>query len=222
MGKTPFDLDEHLFSWLGNEETKKKIYYADLTDGGWEAWMQFEFEVYLRNLMEYKSNKRVREIQVYDGSSQAADFTLDPSEQLKRNGMIVELKCENKNSLAGTKVATAFEQDMKKLEGKLKTQYQDFEKVAIAMTYSKEAQGKLDAMQDKNVNPIRIPIVKVGDSGLKLKVYRWDPETDSDPLADEMSKLNFGDVKCKRDASSCSRTSGQPSATTSSKTSPLA
>ncbi|KAJ4394902.1 hypothetical protein N0V93_004122 [Gnomoniopsis smithogilvyi] len=199
----PFKLDDHLNSWLSDESTKKKVYYADSTDGGWEGWAQFEFEVYLRNEMSYSSNKRVREIQVYDGNSKAADFTIEPSQQENRKGMVVELKCENKNSLAGTKVATAFAEDIKKLQGKLKTPYAGSDKVAIVMAYSKEAKDKLDAMKNQNVISISIPTVTVGESQLPLKVYRWDPENDTkddtELVTDDMSKLGFSDIKCKRD-----------------------
>lgn len=218
--KGPFKIDDYLNDWLGEAATKQAIYYADLTDGGWEGWAQFEFEVYVRRELKYDYNKRVREIQIYDGSSQAADFTFENSDQLNNNGMVVELKCENKNSLAGTKAATAFEQDIKKLEGKLKQQYHDMSKVAIVMAYSKEAQSKLEAMQNKNVISISIPEVPVGDSGLKLKVYRWDPdESDSTSIEDDMSKLGFSDPKCKRGTLACPNNTDSSSAVYTSRTS---
>lgn len=190
-----FDLDGTIGKWLGEAITQKRIRYADTTDGGWEGWAQFEIEVAFRDALEYDYNKGVREVKVFLGSNQAADFTFDPSEQKNKRGMIVELKCENKKTYSGTKVVTAFEDDIKKLKGNFKAQYEDYDKVAIVMAYSAEAQAKLDKMAGGEVDYITIPSVTVGNAATqrKLKIYRMDVDSPVKKVTDSMGNLGIGD-----------------------------
>lgn len=203
VGKpTSFDLDEKIKEWLQTEMTREKIGYAAFTDGGWEGWMQYEFDFYIKTVMGIPVKQRIREVQVYDGNSQAADFTFAPSEQRNLRGMVVELKCENKNSNTGKSLGKAVEGDMKKLKGKFKTQYQDYDKVAIAMAYSKDAQKALDEI--KGMVSIAIPGSGIAVGTDKLKIYRWDAEDELGPVKSDTSNLGFNDIdKCKRDASAC-------------------
>lgn len=174
--------------------------------------MQFEFDFYVKKALETRFNQRIRELQVYDGSTKAADFTFPPSQKAKSKGMIVELKCENKNSNAGKSLGKAVESDIKKLKGAFKTQYKDYDKVAIAMAYSADAQKALDAID--GMIPLAIPGsgITVGQKD-KLKIYRWDAEEEMSKLAGNMSNFGFSD-KCKRDASACASKGTASSSTT--------
>lgn len=173
IGMTSFNMDSHMREWLGS--TQQKLSYAAYTDGGWESWAQYEIEFFLKSTLGLDVTRRIREVQVY-GDKKAADFTFDPSQQKNTKGMVVELKCENHNSEGAAFIASVGK-DIQKLRGQLAVKYQDYDRVALAMAYSAEAQNALGKLGMSVVGGTEVPLPF--GSGKILKMYRWDEEEDT-------------------------------------------
>lgn len=74
---------------------EKIAHSASTTNEGWEWWRQFELEFYVKQQMGIPTSTQVREVRVYDGQTLSADFAFDSPPTSTRQGIILELKCEN-------------------------------------------------------------------------------------------------------------------------------
>ncbi|KAF1951994.1 hypothetical protein CC80DRAFT_495630 [Byssothecium circinans] len=115
------------------------------TSGGCESWAQVELERVFRREFDIAKDADIREqSRVYDPvpgaqRSKVADFLLPQTDLLK--GMVIELKCENKNSKGGA-FETPVQKDMDK-RYEVNPKYKDHTFVAVAMAFTDKAQKAL-------------------------------------------------------------------------------
>lgn len=140
-GKEDYPIGEEIARWL--EKQKGQLQHVCTTTGGWEGTAQLGLEKVFKKAYDIstkKAHKNIREARVYTKTTEAADFALPPSDTY--NGMIIELKCENRNSNAGAKMKTRVAGDINKAKN-VKNEYKDYTFVVVAMAYSQEAENEL-------------------------------------------------------------------------------
>lgn len=223
--KSSFPLDDFITQWFSGDRIKETLKYAaEHTKGGYEGWVQVEWDLAVKDYKKVKLNPSDREVAIYEGSTELADFVLDATDDTK--GMIVELKTENKNS-KGKKFIDAVKADKEKLGRTLKTKYQDYEKVAIGIAWSAQAQGEMG--KGDLVDMIALDEISLELSGGlgTIKVYRLDVEDD---ITTGMSNMQLGTDPApkpasdpapacnqKRDGQECQSKTGSSNPTTGTK-----
>lgn len=163
------DVDTYIKQWMENNQDKLQ-YSVSTTDGGWESWAQFELEFFIKNKLEMAQKAHVREVRVYEDQHLRADFAFQPPTTSNRKGIILELKCENKNTQGMKALVKA---DIEKLEKPLVAKYiKDYERAAIAMAYTPKAQTDLEAL---GMVSLGVNVELMGDEeGKVLRVYRQE------------------------------------------------
>lgn len=138
--KTDYDISGPIKNMFDNNHAS--LQGVCQTNGGWEVAVQVLLETELRKSFKFsrKTHASLREKAVYTDSSMAADFVLPETKD--KNGMIIELKCENANSNAGAKMQSKVQGDIDKIK-KLKDEYKGYKFVVVAMAYSTKAEDAL-------------------------------------------------------------------------------
>ncbi|KZM28007.1 uncharacterized protein EKO05_0002029 [Ascochyta rabiei] len=137
---TDYDIDDAIVDWMSDPKTKRRIKTACGTVGGWEGWAQLELEAEFREKFQIPENTDIREqSKVFEGR-QIADFLLP--ETATHKGMIIELKCENKNAQSGDGMQKPVGSDKKKIYN-VKANYKDHTFMAVAMAFTPKADKAL-------------------------------------------------------------------------------
>lgn len=181
-------------NWMEIDHVKKRLKRACSTQGGSEGWTQFEFDDEFKTAFNIPDEHQVREVKVYN--SGAADFVLPPTEQY--NGMIMELKCENKNTNSGNKLGNLVDTDIKK-EKELTPQYKRYTFRVLAMAWSDKAETALEDLGLKVIPGVRAPLKdepKKDEDFIKMyqrTVSTGSADDDVDELTQGMENLNTDD-----------------------------
>jgi hypothetical protein len=131
-----YNIDKAVKDWMETVSEREWMNACE-TKGGWEGWMQFGFEMKLKEVFKLKGHVLREDSKPY-GGKMAADFTLPRTP--KFNGMIIELKCENAFSQKGTSLRKpVHEDDVKRL--RIHKDYKDYTFVVLAMASTKEGKN---------------------------------------------------------------------------------
>ena len=162
---TEYNIDSAIVAWMGNSETQKRLKTACGTVGGWEGWAQLELEHMFRTRFQIPDTTDIREqSKVFEGK-QIADFLLP--ETATRKGVIIELKCENKNAQSGDAMEKPVGADIQKRYN-VKPAYQDHSFMALAMAFTPKAD---QALARVGMRPIPNAVAKISGQGA-MKAYK--------------------------------------------------
>lgn len=232
--KAPFPLDDFIKEWFDVDRVQETLKYAaEFTKGGYEGWVQVEWDLVAKRYKTVNVKPSDREVLVYEQSEQdkaegkkekRADFVFASTDKTK--GLIVELKTENQKSEGATFIREV-KADVAKLRGKYKKEYDstDYTKVSIAIAWSEKAHGEMNKGDLKGMLPLQGIETKLS-GGPTLKVYRLDVEPDTNPdpveqLVDQFGDTAISDSDCedkqKRSSSECQRKTGSSNANTGTK-----
>jgi hypothetical protein len=183
-----YDIDTAIVNWMKAPHVKRRFNSVCNTDGGWEVWAQVELEDEFREAFELDKDTSIREKTEVFLTQKRADFVLPESKRTK--GMIIELKCENKNEQKGSAIKTPVGKDKDK-KFDVKPAYADYTFVALAMAYSQEAETALS-----KIGMRAIPSAKVVLNGGKgtMKAYKEileQPTADMVDFSDAFAALNI-------------------------------
>lgn len=188
--KEDYPIEEELKNWIDIDHVKTRLERVCSTQGGSEGWTQFEFEDQFKTAFGISDEHQVREVYVYTPAKQAADLVLPPTEQY--NGMIIELKCENKNTNFGGAMKKIVSDDIEK-EKELKPQYKGYTFRVLAMAYSEKAGTALENLGLKTMPGVEAKLKK----GV-VKMYQKTISTGSagdgvDEITQGIGSLNTDD-----------------------------
>lgn len=188
--KKEYPIEGALEEWMTRDYVKKKLNRACTTNGGSEGWAQLELDDAFHDAFDIPDEVHVREIHVYTGSRQAADFVLPPTKQY--NGMIMELKCENKNSNSGKAMKDLVSGDIEK-EKELNSQYKAYTFRVLAMAWSDQAETAIESLGLKAMPDVKAE-VKAGVMKMFQKTISTGSGSDDvDELTQGMENLNTDD-----------------------------
>lgn len=159
--KKIYDIEEVFKEWFGDPKVQETLGGMCLQDGGWEGWAQVELDKRFRKFFGLHKKTRIREFKVYNGKRKAADFLLPETDEY--DGMILELKCENKNTNSGEKLKDLVEKDIKKEKG-LKPAYKTHSFRVIAMAWSEEAETAIEGLGLEVIPDIEAEMTSSSDS----------------------------------------------------------
>lgn len=220
--KKDYDIDPLIEMWVKSSHSKEMWPSLCNTNGGWEVWAQAELEKVFLNSFDIDENMDIREPAVYEkslkGGQPLADFILPATD--KMNGIIIELKCENKKTNAGDKLGVRVHEDKEK-SPKLKAEYEGYTWVALAMAYTSEAQQAITklglwAIPDANTK------VTAKGAIYTMQAYRQDIKDaakipgDMEDLAEAFERLFSTDYEST--SSGTTSAAGTPSTKTGSTT----
>ncbi|KAH6614037.1 hypothetical protein C7974DRAFT_69338 [Boeremia exigua] len=135
-----YDIDTAIKDWMKDARTQGRMEVACGTVGGWEGWAQLELETEFRAKFKIPKSTAIREQSKVFESKQIADFLLP--ETATNKGMIIELKCENKNAQSGDGMQKPVGSDKKKIYN-VKAAYKDHTFMAVAMAFTPTADKAL-------------------------------------------------------------------------------
>ncbi|KAL8713283.1 MAG: hypothetical protein Q9225_006787 [Loekoesia sp. 1 TL-2023] len=110
------DIVDRVWWWIrqsGDGTTPLKIAAAYHQRGGWEGWAQVEIAYAIQQ--KYEKVALVREVKVFEGTGQAADFVITHRTDHTQPVQIVELKCE-RGSLSGNQFGALVASDIRKIQ----------------------------------------------------------------------------------------------------------
>lgn len=181
-----YDIETVLKSWVQKTHVQERLAAVCTTDGGWESWAQYEVEQEFRKAFSIKKKDQIREVHVYENAKEAADFVLPATDKLK--GMIIELKCENKNTNKGKAMKNKVQGDIDK-EKNLKADYKGYTFRVLAMAYSADAGTVIEGLGLTAIPGVEVDQVSSSDEsdsgkssdgeGDTLKVYQKTVSTGS-------------------------------------------
>ncbi|KAF1923087.1 uncharacterized protein M421DRAFT_333181 [Didymella exigua CBS 183.55] len=183
-----YDIDTAIVNWMKKPLVQKRLKGVCSTDGGWEVWAQVELEDEFKEGFALDENLSIREKTEVYMNSKRADFVLPETNRVK--GMIIELKCENKNEQKGSAIKTPVGKDKDK-KFDVKPAFAGYTFVALTMAYSPEADKALTKI-GMHAIPNAKYVVPGGKGTMKaykeiLKHYTADMEDLTDTLANLMS-----------------------------------
>jgi hypothetical protein len=160
-----YNIDKVVKDWM-NTVSKEEWENACTTKGGWEGWMQFGFEIKLRQVLNLKGYVLREDSKPY-GGKMAADFTLPQTPGF--NGMVIELKCENAFSQKGASLKKPVqEDDAKRL--KIHKDYKDYTFVVLALASTTEGKNAVQ-QHDIGLLPIQGASARL-ESGGTMQAFK--------------------------------------------------
>ena len=159
-----YNIDQAIVEWMEEPRTQRRMNTICGSVGGWVDWAEFELECEFRAKFNLPTTVDIREQSVFEGREKA-HLVLPRTAEF--DGVIIELKCENKLGQRGDAMQTPVGEDIEK-RYKVKAAYQDYRFVALAMAYTPEAE---EALARVGMRPIP-KAVAVLKSGGVMKAYK--------------------------------------------------
>jgi hypothetical protein len=136
--KKDYNIDAAIADWMSDVRIQGRLNTFCKTIREWENWAQVEFSMAFRDAFTITTD--IREPPGVFKEQQTADFVLPETDEFK--GMIIKLKCENQDAHRGNAMQKLVDEDMQKRYD-VKPEYKDYTFVALAMTFTTEAQEAL-------------------------------------------------------------------------------
>lgn len=184
---TEYDIDGVIVGWMKDTKTQRRMANACGTVGGWEGWAQLELEDEFREKFKIPRTTDIREQSIFEGQ-QKADFVLPKT--ATRDGMIIELKCENKVSQSGNAIQTPVGEDIKK-RYKVKTAYQDHRFVALAMAYTPKADQALVKISMRAIPKAAVVLPAGTMKAYKESMTLGSLSKDMDDLSEALNSMSI-------------------------------